>query len=229
MKGLPSLSRSACKRLRSSTRSRFEGVEHFLSTDQSIACANRCQQRLGAVTQQFLAGLPSAVRANLISFGDGVREEVPFTGTLDAAARDQLTSAINALQPAEPVGTALYDAVVTAVDQQERQFGAQRNIVIFSDGADSGSDASLAEAVAAVESAGAATTTVFLDTTGRTDEAGLRALAEAVDGGAFLRVENTAALQTAFVFVAWFIVSCRMAVYQSRRTHRLRHEARALQ
>ncbi len=168
--------------------------------------------------RDFVDGLPSQVRANLFSFGDVVQEEVPFAGTLDATAREQLTSAINGLEPAQPVGTVLYDAILRAVDQQVRQSGAQANIVIFSDGANARSQATLQEAIAAIESANAATTTVFLDVTGRTDEAGLRALSDAVDGGSFLRVENTTALQAAFEGVAQAISSQYILTYTETAT-----------
>jgi len=161
-----------------------------LLMDVSASTRGAPSEAAKQAARSFVLSLPPTVRVALIAFADEARLVQGFT-----TDRTQLLESISALTLS--VGTALHDAVAIAADELTRQFNAQRNIVIFSDGFDVGSQTTLAEAVAAVERADAATTTVLLAGS-QLDESSLRALADAEVGGEFVRVSDAAQLQAAF-------------------------------
>ncbi|HEX9775709.1 MAG TPA: type II secretion system F family protein [Actinomycetota bacterium] len=168
---------------------------------------------------EFLAALPPAVRVEVLTFADGVARVSGFTtlGGSTSSTRAALRQAILALQPANAQGTRLHDAVIQATEDLQLQRDSQHNIVVFSDGSDSGSTATLLEAEQAIDAANAATTTVLLRGI-NVSEAQLQALAEVEEGGTFVPVDDTAALRTAFRGVAQSISSQYLLSYNATAT-----------
>ena len=168
-----------------------------------------------AASKVFIGELPPNARVNVISFGSQVAEEVGFTPVSGGGA-DTLTGVLDGLTSETAIGTKLYDAVVLA-GERLRLEGAQHNVVIFSDGNDSGSASSLDDASSALQAVQAPATAVLL-TTGGVDEDALRTISTAVDGGAFLGVEDTGGLTAAFSRTAQALSSQYVLTYTSTAT-----------
>lgn len=189
-------------------------VSVALLMDTSRSTRDKLGQAVGAA-KGFIDQLPANARVNIIAFGSGVSERLGFT-SLGGGGRDSVLGALDGLATDQNSGTSLYDAVVLATQRLQLE-GAQHNVVIFSDGADSGSNATLVEATDALERAQASTTAVLL-TTGGVDVAALRTIADAVQGGAFLGVEDTGGLETAFARTAQALSSQYVITYTSNAT-----------
>ncbi len=155
----------------------------------------------------FVSGLPANVRIALISFNNTVTTRTNFI-----TDKGRVNGLISGLQAGG--GTALYDAVVLAANLLRGIPGAQHNMVVFSDGDDTDSRRTLADAVAAVRAAKSPVTSVVLQT--QTVSAGpLNTLANAVKGGRSLRVNQSAQLAGAFTQVAREIASQYVVTYVS--------------
>jgi tight adherence protein B len=103
----------------------------------------------------FLDTLPADVRVGLVTFGETATKDVAPTTDHNA-----VRSVINRLTIDKTRGTALYDGVALAVDMAGTE-GA-RSVLTLTDGAESGSTRSLAEAIAAVKASGAALDAVYI-------------------------------------------------------------------
>jgi tight adherence protein B len=145
------------------------------------------------------------IDVGLVEFGPAPTVITPFTTNAGP-----LTSGLNGLEAAGE--TALYDAVVLGASELERRDG-QRHLVVFSDGADTVSSASLGAAVAAVEAVAATTSVVALETPDL-DPAALQQLADRTDGDV-VSAQNAAALTDAFDTVARSIASQYVLTYVS--------------
>jgi tight adherence protein B len=148
-----------------------------------------------------------SVRVQLLSFAGSVQVLTPATDDAEV-----LIAAIEAL-PAQGA-TALYDAVVVAAEELGAASG-QTNLVIFSDGGDTGSEASLDDAIAAATEVGAPILTVALDTPDLDAEA-LQAMATATDG-VVLTAQNLDELEAVFDALARDIASQYLLRYSSER------------
>lgn len=145
------------------------------------------------------------VRVGIVAFGDQARIVTPLTDDVEA-----VTAAIGGLRAGGE--TSLYDGVVLAA---ERLGGVEgnRQLVVFSDGADTASGAGLAEAVEAATVSGAPVTTVALRTPAL-DEAPLRRLAQRTEGS-FIPVGDVDRLAGAFDAAAEQIASQYVLSYQA--------------
>jgi tight adherence protein B len=134
-----------------------------------------------------LLGQPG-IQMLLVEFDEAARVVQPLTADADAFA-----SSVASLE----VGgdTAIYDAVVLAADRL-RPLGLQSDIVVFSDGNDESSTATLDDAVAAANGIGAGITTVIV-TSESLDTTALQALSSGT-GGRSIEVDSAAALAGAF-------------------------------
>jgi tight adherence protein B len=149
----------------------------------------------------------AGVRVQLLSFGSTVEVLTPATADTDVV--------VDAVQGLQAAGTTLlYDAVVEASEQLS-QVAGQRNLVIFSDGGDNGSEGTLEEAIAAANEAEAPITAVALDTFDLDPEA-LDAMASQTDG-VVLTAENVEELEAVFDAVARDIASQYILRYTSTR------------
>ncbi len=126
------------------------------------------------------------VSITLVAFASTA--EVLVEASTDA---DALDAAIQALEPSGD--TALYDAVDVAVSQLALGSATSRELVIFTDGGDTVSTATLDGVTAAANQAQVDITAVSL-TTGETDEAALSQLAAATTGGLVIPVSDAARL-----------------------------------
>jgi tight adherence protein B len=162
-----------------------------------------------AAARTFVGQLPSNVRVALIAFGPTAAVRVPFT-----TDKARVQNAVNSLQAAG--GTALYDAVFLAAVELNKIPGAQHNMIVFSDGGDTDSRRSLADAVGAARTAKSPVTSVGL-VTQTFDQNALNQLAAAVKGGRSLRVSQSGQLASAFQQVAKDIASQYVVTYVSSR------------
>ncbi len=122
---------------------------------------------------------------------------------------DVLTAALDDLEAGG--STALYDAIVLGAEQLEDVTG-QRSLVLFTDGADTSSDATLEEAVAASAGADAPITNVALLTDDQDPEV-LDALAEETEGR-LLEVADVGGLSDAFLEVAQSFTNQYVVTYE---------------
>lgn len=156
-----------------------------------------------AAAKAFVAGIPGGVRMSLVTFGPSAGVRVPFT-----TDRARVARAVETLTAAG--GTALYDAVALSARVLTGS-DAQRNIVVFTDGKDTASRATLAVAVSAARRAAAPVTTIGLQTSDL-DPTSLRALASQT-GGRSVSVGGSADLPSAFRGAARDIASQYVVAY----------------
>lgn len=143
-------------------------------------------EALAAATRaaaDFAAGLPEHVAVGLLAFGDEPR--VLAAPSTDRAA---LVAALGGLRARGE--TALYDAVLAGIDLVGQRPGRQR-LVLLSDGGDTVSTATLADAVGAAEASGASLHALALATE-ESDAEILLSLAEATSGSAAAAADPTA-------------------------------------
>jgi tight adherence protein B len=150
---------------------------------------------------------PMGVRIQVISFASSANVLTPHTDDLEV-----LLPAIEGL--VAQGSTALYDAVVVAAAELAA-VDAQRNLLVFSDGGDTGSDASLGEALDALTGVDVPATIVALDTFDL-DPAALDSLASATDGRV-LTAQEAAELEDVFGDVARDLASQYLLSYSSDR------------
>ncbi|HVL32023.1 MAG TPA: VWA domain-containing protein, partial [Actinomycetota bacterium] len=186
-----------------------DAVSVVLAIDVSGSTAGEPLADAKAAAKAFLAGLHPRVRVALVAFGADATLKSPFTQD-----RARLGRLIDALQAKGD--TTLYDAVVLA-SQQFGRTEAASSIIVFSDGKDTGSAASLGRALDLAKRAGAPVTSIALQTRD-VDLDALRALAQAT-GGRLLRVNQSGDLQSAFTSAARDIASQYVLSYsvQGRR------------
>lgn len=167
-------------------------VAVVMDTSGSTAGAALAAAKTAATS--FVTGLPAQVRVAILTAGGAARVATPFT-----TDRTVLGNAINGLVAGQR--TSLYDATVLASTELNKQVGAQHNLVVFSDGDDTISTATLADVRTAVKDARAPAVSVLLQTS-KVDETAMRAIAAAQPGGRFLNVTDVNGLQAAFATVS---------------------------
>lgn len=181
-------------------------ISVLLVIDTSGSTAGPPLENAKAAAGAFAASVVErGIDVGLVAFGPEPAVVRPFTD--DAGS---ISSGLTAIEARGE--TALYDAVLTASRELERRDG-QRHLVIFSDGADTVSTASLEEAVGAIEGAEATASVVALETEDL-DPAALQQLADA-SGGEVVAARNAAALGGAFDSVARSIASQYVLTYTS--------------
>lgn len=158
-----------------------------------------------AAASDFVGSIvPEGVQVGLVAFSD--------TARLVAAPTTAVGEIQSAIQGLEASGeTSLHDAVVVAA-RTLQNFEGQRSVVVFSDGADTASEATLAGAVGAAEAVEASVTSVALQT-GELDVTSLQEMADST-GGTLLTVDNAASLKRAFDSVAQALTSQYVLEYQ---------------
>jgi tight adherence protein B len=121
----------------------------FLLVDRSRSMEGQAMIDAIAGARAFVAGKPASDRLAVGTFGS---EAVALTGfstsTIDA------DSALGALSIDPIRGTELYDAVVLGANALTAEQNPSRVLIVLTDGADSGSDAVLADAIVAAQDAG---------------------------------------------------------------------------
>ncbi|HXW08804.1 MAG TPA: VWA domain-containing protein [Vicinamibacterales bacterium] len=141
--------------------------------------------------KRFLAGLEARDRVTLLAFNDNI-----FTLVRQATNQAARERAINLMESWG--GTALYDAIIRAIDVLGRQTG-RRSLVLFSDGDDQSSHVPLKTAIARTEGSDA---TIYAIGQGRAvrsrDLQRLMQQVARVSGGQAFFTENTAELDGIF-------------------------------
>ena len=155
------------------------------------------------------AVVPQGVSVGLVTFGDTAQLVVPPTN--DAA---QVQAALAGVEAAGE--TSLYDAVLVAANTAQNFPDAQSSVVVFSDGADTASTATLDGAVAAAQTVATSVSTVALQTS-ELDTGALQRLAQAT-GGELFTVDSTASLAGAFQTVAQTLVGQYVITYTATPT-----------
>ena len=111
---------------------------------------------------KFLDGLPDTVQTGLVTFNDGI--EVLAQPTTDrGAVKDQIAAIKSGGH------TALYDGVLAALDLVPA--GTKARLLVLSDGGDSVSKASLAQATDAIQASGLPVDVVAIDPTAKEEQA----------------------------------------------------------
>ena len=116
-----------------------------LVIDASGSMAGAPIEDAKAAIASFVAEVGGNTQIALIHFSSEVRLASSFTEN-----RDRIVSAVEALEASGE--TALYDAVIRATDLARGRPLEQRNVVLLTDGADTVSDATLGDALAAAQS-----------------------------------------------------------------------------
>ncbi len=111
---------------------------------------------------KFLDGLPDTVQTGLVTFNDGIAVLAQPT-TDRGAVKDQIAAIKTGGH------TALYDGVLAALDLVPA--GTKARLLVLSDGGDSVSKASLAEATAAIQASGLPVDVVAIDPTAKEEQA----------------------------------------------------------
>ena len=154
----------------------------------------------------FLEALPPTTRTAVMGFAG--------TPVLAGDFSDDPGNAAAALRRLEAAGeTALYDAVVAAVDALAAAGEGRPFIVLLSDGGDTASNLTLAEAVEHLGASGVRFYAVELQT-GESDPASLEALAE-VGAGRAVSAEDPAALADMYDLIASELVNQLVIGYTS--------------
>ena len=149
-----------------------EVVDVVLVIDTSGSMEGEPIASAAAAALKFVTTLPDEIPVGIVTFSDRPKVLKPLS--LDHSG------ALRALGNLKAEGeTALYDGVKTGASLFKEE--GQHNLVILSDGADTASKATLAQATGAAKHAGASVFTVGL-TSGEFDEAALKKLAAATDG-----------------------------------------------
>ena len=157
------------------------GVDAVLAIDVSNSMRGPQLDTALAAAQAFLAGVPSSMPLGILTFSD---QTTVLSGVSDDRA--SVGDAVASIGSSTSQGTALFDAVATASTMFDSQSSAQHNLILVTDGQNTGGDHDLAQAVAAAETAGLHVFAVGLSGP-ETDEATLRTLAGET-GGAYAAI-----------------------------------------
>ncbi len=164
----------------------------LLAIDTSGSMQGRALEDAKAAASTFVQGLGQQDKAAIVSFAATPLLAQQFTENKEALAR--------ALRDLKAVGdTALYDALTLAAEAMAQQSGGRRIVILLSDGEDTASKAKLAEALQAVQAAGAPVFTVGLGA--QVDRNVLNTVASST-GGVALYAPSSADLQTAYKNIA---------------------------
>jgi tight adherence protein B len=157
------------------------GVDAVLAIDASNSMRGQPLETALAAARAFLAGVPDSMPLGIVTFSD---QPVVLSPVSDDRASVEL--AVGSLSATTTQGTALFDAVATAAAMFDPGTNAQHNLILVTDGRNTGGEHDLAQAVAAAETAGMHVFTVGLFGP-ETDEVTLRTLARET-GGAYAAI-----------------------------------------
>jgi tight adherence protein B len=158
-----------------------DGVDAVLAIDVSNSMRGRQLTTALAAAQTFLAGVPSSMPLGIVTFSD---QPIVLSSVSDDRA--SVEAAVASIGGSTSQGTALFDTVATASAMFDPETNAQHNLILVTDGRNTGGEHDLAQAVAAAETAGMHVFAVGLFGP-ETDEATLRTLADET-GGAYAAI-----------------------------------------
>jgi tight adherence protein B len=153
-----------------------DGIDAILAIDVSNSMRGRQLSTALAAAQTFLAGVPASMPLGIVTFSDSPTVLSGVTG--DRAAVEAAAASIGS---STSHGTALFDAVVTASAMFDPDADAQHNLILVTDGRNTGGEHDLAQAVSAARDVDMHVFTVGLFGS-ETDEATLQTLASETGG-----------------------------------------------
>jgi tight adherence protein B len=180
-------------------------VDIVLALDTSRSVAGEPLAAAVQAAETFVQTLPEGVPVGVVTFSNRVRIGVPVTTDHEAAL------AFIATLTKTQSGTKLYDGLAGAAEMFTGS--GQHNVVLFTDGTDSGSSIDLATAVSSAQAAQAAVHTVGLEGA-TTDFEALQAMS-AQTGGTFSQAA-TADLSALFEGLAGTLTHQYRVLYRSR-------------
>ena len=151
-------------------------VDAVLAIDVSNSMRGRPLSTALAAARTFVAGVPASMPLGVVTFSDEPTVLSPL-----AEDRASVERAVTSIGDSTSAGTALFDAVATAVGMFDTESNVQHNLILVTDGRNTTGDADLAGAVEAAEAAGMHVFTIGLAGPA-TDEATLRTLASSTGG-----------------------------------------------
>jgi len=151
-------------------------VDAVLAIDVSNSMRGRPLSTALAAARTFVAGVPASMPLGVVTFSD-----VPTVLSPVAEDRASVEGAVTSIGDSTSAGTALFDAVATAVAMFDTESNAQHNLILVTDGQNTTGDTDLAGAVEAAEAAGMHVFTIGLAGPA-TDEATLSILARSTGG-----------------------------------------------
>jgi VWFA-related protein len=133
----------------------FRGSRQLGSAEALVLAIDKSSSMRGAplreaktAAQEFLAGDERAVELGLVAFGNEA-----LALTRQGETKNDVVRTLRQLAADPQTGTALYDAVVSAVARLQQMSTGTRILVLLTDGHDLGSHASLRQAIAAAQRA----------------------------------------------------------------------------
>jgi tight adherence protein B len=156
-------------------------VDAVLAIDVSNSMRGHPLNTALAAARTFLAGVPASMPLGVVTFSG----EPAVLSSL-AEDRESVERAVTSIGDSTSAGTALFDAVETAVAMFDTDSNVQHNLILVTDGRNTTGDADLARAVEAAEAADTHVFTIGLAGPA-TDEATLRTLASRT-GGAYAAI-----------------------------------------
>jgi len=166
-----------------------------LAVDRSRSMKGQPLDDAVAAAQAFVAAKPAEDRIAVTSFAT---EPVLLTGFSTATIDAQGALRTVSVDPA--MGTTLYDALVLSAGALEAERHEGRVIIVVTDGNETRSDASLDDAIAAANEAGASVHVIAIESHSFTPQP-LKKLAEET-GGAYYGAASSRALQQIYASIA---------------------------
>jgi tight adherence protein B len=163
--------------------------------DRSQSMRGRPFAAAKAAGRAFVAAKHSADQITVVAFGEKAGTVAPFS-----SLRGETDGALAQLTVDSTQGTALYDGIVAAAKQLERHSLPGRVLIVLTDGDDTSSKRSLAEAIAAANNAHAAVYSIGIEGTGFTS-APLIELSTAT-GGQYYAAESISKLGAVYQSIA---------------------------
>jgi tight adherence protein B len=151
-------------------------VDAVLAIDVSNSMRGRPLSTALAAARTFVAGVPASMPLGVVTFSDEPTVLSPL-----AEDRASVERAVTSIGDSTSAGTALFDAVATAVEMFDTESNVQHNLILVTDGRNTTGDSDLAGAVEAAEAAGMHVFTIGLAGPA-TDETTLRTLARSTGG-----------------------------------------------
>jgi tight adherence protein B len=181
-----------------------EPLEVLLAVDTSGSMRDEPLQAAKAAAAGFVERMPPTTRIAVMGFASEPLVVADFD--------EDPAVALAALDTLEATGqTAIYDAVLAALDAFDTSQPARRFVVLLSDGGDTASAATLEEAAQGLDESGFGFYAVELQTD-ESDPEALETLAE-VSAGRVVPAEDTAALAAVFDQVASELVNQLLLTY----------------
>jgi tight adherence protein B len=162
-----------------------------LGIDKSQSMRGKALADASAAARRFTADKPSCTRIEIVAFGSSATELTGMSSaTIDA------DYALKTIEVDGKQGTALWDAVALASKSLDEQASGGKVLILLTDGADTASEQSADEAIAAARKAGVSVFPIGIESD-QFDPAALQRLASET-GGTYHGASGTSSLATVY-------------------------------